>query len=313
MSAFVNGQAVNWAAIRGRWKFAGKCADFEGEGESVSAGGSNFSLGLAVTDRSMDSGKCSVKVTFKGSFEDKSEQAAGVVFGYRSEKHSYVMLQLGAGGRAYSVSEYVPGFGWTPRTQSGSRVNLEPGKQYRLEGEVAGQVVQLKADNVPVVEYLLSRPLEGNQVGLIAAGNQIVKFEDFTADSDKRHVFVAMRFAEPYNTLYSEVIHKQVKELGFEPIRMDEKNGPGIVFQDMQREIQRAEVIIAEITPPNPNVFYELGYAQALNKPTILLARRDTQLPFDIQSYRVVFYDDTIGGKADIEQNLRKHLEAAVG
>ena len=51
-------------------------------------------------------------------------------------------------------------------------------------------------------------------------------------------------------------------------------------------------------------------YAHALNKPTILLAQRGKELPFDIRSYRVIFYDDSIGGKPALERNLQKHLEA---
>ena len=48
-------------------------------------------------------------------------------------------------------------------------------------------------------------------------------------------------------------------------------------------------------SPVNANVFYELGYAHALNKPTILLANRLTEeLPFDISGYRVIFYDDRL-------------------
>jgi hypothetical protein len=51
-----------------------------------------------------------------------------------------------------------------------------------------------------------------------------------------------------------------------------------------------------------------LGYAHALRKPTILLADRDKQLPFDISGYRCLFYENTIGGKAKVEEGLRKHL-----
>jgi nucleoside 2-deoxyribosyltransferase len=91
---------------------------------------------------------------------------------------------------------------------------------------------------------------------------------------------------------------------------MDEMAGPGVILQDMQREIEQAGVVIAEITPPNPNVFYEVGYAHALGKPTILLAQRGIQLPFDIRSFRVVFYTDTIGGKAEVGRSLAKHLLA---
>ena len=67
---------------------------------------------------------------------------------------------------------------------------------------------------------------------------------------------------------------------------------------------------MAEITPPNQNVFYELSYAHALAKPTILLAERGKQLPFDISGYRVLFYDNTIGGKTQVEDGLKKHLTA---
>jgi nucleoside 2-deoxyribosyltransferase len=55
---------------------------------------------------------------------------------------------------------------------------------------------------------------------------------------------------------------------------------------------------------------YELGYAHALQKPTILLANRQIEkLPFDISGYRVIFYDDTIGGKRGIEGLLERYLE----
>lgn len=69
-------------------------------------------------------------------------------------------------------------------------------------------------------------------------------------------------------------------------------------------------MIIAEITPPNPNVFYELGYAHALAKPTILLAEHGRQLPFDISGYRCILYDNSIKGKGELETLLANHLKA---
>jgi hypothetical protein len=163
-----------------------------------------------------------------------------------------------------------------------------------------------------VLKHLLSAPVEGGQVGLIAAGNNRVSFSGVAYSSSKPKAFVVMQFAEPYDTFYREVIQNQAEAAGFEVFRMDEKAGPGVIFQDIQREIEQSKIVIAEITPPNPNVFYELGYAHALRKPTILLAQRDCKLPFDIQSFRVVFYNDTIGGKSDVERNLRQHLDAIV-
>ena len=165
-------------------------------------------------------------------------------------------------------------------------------------------------DEVPVVQHLLSQPLEGKQVGLIAAGNSTISFSNFEVKANRPRAFVAMQFSEPFDTFHREVIRPQAEAAGFEVVRIDEKDGPGIIFQDMQREIEQSEIVIAEISPANTNVFYELGYAHALGKPTILLTRRGSELPFDIRSYRVVLYNDTIGGKPEVERSLRKHLDS---
>jgi nucleoside 2-deoxyribosyltransferase len=88
-------------------------------------------------------------------------------------------------------------------------------------------------------------------------------------------------------------------------------SGPGLIITDIAQEIMEARVIIADITPANPNVYYEVGYAHAIGKPVILIAETPTsQLPFDVSGFRVLRYENTIGGKAKIETGLRKHLDA---
>jgi len=49
----------------------------------------------------------------------------------------------------------------------------------------------------------------------------------------------------------------------------------GLIIEDITPSIQEASIIIADITPDNPNVFYEVGYAHGIKKPTILLSERD--------------------------------------
>jgi len=119
-----------------------------------------------------------------------------------------------------------------------------------------------------------------------------------------------MQFGEPYDTIYREVVKPGAEDAGFDVLRIDETVGPGLIFEDIKREIGEAKVVIAEITAPNQNVFYEVGCAHALNKPTVLLAQRGRELPFDIRSYRVIFYEDTIGGKPSVEKSLAKHLNS---
>lgn len=308
-----NGFRPNWAPILGKWSIADEIQKFHGEGRSAIAHGQSFPIGLAVTNAQMQSGSCRVTIQFSAPVSREDHQAAGIVLGYHSPEQHYVFAQLGAGQSAYSLGEYVSGFGWRPLTSTGELENLVKDRDYELQINLVGQELKILVDSVPVMQHLLAHPLEGRQVGLIAAGRHEVSFSNFSITTGRPRAFVVMKFSEPYNTFYEEVIQRQAQAAGYDVLRIDEKAGPGIIFQDIQREIQQAELVIAEITPANPNVFYELGYAHALGKPTILLAQRETQLPFDISSFRVVFYNDTIGGKAEVERNLRKHLDAIGG
>ncbi len=299
---------ARWAVIQGVWDISPEELLYKGGPESYQAHGQLFAMGLAVSNRALQHGRCRVDVKFAPS-DGGGHFAGGLVIGFRAPERYYVQVQLGAGPAAYTVSEFVPGFGWKPIYSVGPQSLLQPNRTYTLEAQVQGQEIRVKIDSVQILEVLLSRPLEGKQTGLIAAGSGNVHFSRFEVSGDKPKIFVAMEYREPFDTFYHKVIKPQA-ESRFDVVRMDEKVGPGVIFQDMQREISQADVVIAEITPANPNVFYELGYAHALGKPTVLLAQRGGKLPFDISSFRVVFYDDTIGGKSQVEEDLSKHLDA---
>jgi len=303
---------LNWVPVLGQWDISRTNQKFLGEGPKAATQTQSFSVGLAVSSASMQTGNCRVQIQFSQPFDGR-EQAAGIVLGYRSSEQPYVVAELGASGGAYSIAESISGFGWRQLAATGQRQNLQMNRDYLLEVSLSGQELRVSVDGVPILQHLLAHPLEGRQVGLIATGNSEVSFSGFSYKGTSPKAFVVMQFAEPYDTFYREVIQKQAEAAGYEVFRIDEKAGPGVIFQDIQKEIEQAEVVIAEITPANPNVFYELGYAHALGKPTILLAQRGAQLPFDIRSFRVVFYNDTIGGKAEVERNLSKHLEAITG
>lgn len=301
---------LHWAPVMGRWH-DGTPVRYQGQGAEAVSHDQTFPVGLNVSNRTLKSGQASVEVVFKKAFGEL-HQTAGLVIGYHSPDARYVMGQLGAAQTAYSVGEHMPAFGWRTLVGAGSALNLVHDRPYVLTLDLSGQRLRMSVAGVPVIEHLLARPLDGSQVGLIAAGSGEIEFRDFRISPSKPKAFVAMKFDEPYDTFYREVIRKQAESLGLDVVRIDEKAGPGVIFQDIQREIEQSDVVIAEITPQNVNVFYELGYAHALGKPTILLAQRGAELPFDIRSYRVVFYNDTIGGKPEVERNLNRHLEAVL-
>jgi nucleoside 2-deoxyribosyltransferase len=146
-----------------------------------------------------------------------------------------------------------------------------------------------------------------------------VEFSDLQVIRYKPKAFVIMKFGEPFDSLYSAVIKpdSDSEKAVFDMHRADETLGPGSIPEDIVRNLIDADLVIAEISSTrkhgfNANVFYELGYAHSLSKPTILLVREGTQLPFDIRHHRVIFYEDSPDGRLKLKNELQKHLEASV-
>ncbi len=121
------------------------------------------------------------------------------------------------------------------------------------------------------------------------------------------------RWPQDESDIY-EIDHQQLDWLlgGLEMHQQhaDETYGPGLIISDISKQIIDSKIIIADITPANPNVYYEVGYAHALNKPTILIAEKPTELPFDVSPFRTLFYENSIRGKKQVEDGLRKHIQA---
>jgi len=104
--------------------------------------------------------------------------------------------------------------------------------------------------------------------------------------------FVVMPFATPIGTYYSLVFEPAIRKAGLTPARADsEIFGIGKIIDQIWKGINDAKVLVAELTTRNPNVFYELGLAHALNKPVVLVAGKEEDVPFDLRHIRVIYYD----------------------
>jgi hypothetical protein len=294
-----------WAAISGRWKFLKTGAKYLGPDE-----GANFKLGIARASQRFQDGTIKTNIKLKRNIDT----TAGVVIGYQSPDAPYAVVSIGGWNRAYDIGEYSPGVGWKSLIAAGALSNLPPDQTLALEVRVVGQTIEMAVDEVDVLRYVLPRPIEGSGFGLYAFGDAEIEFSDTTVAGIQPRMFVMMPFREPFDTLYRDVILPIAKDAGFNVNRVDEVFTPGIILNDIQQQIEQAHAVVADISTHNPNVFYELGYAHALRKPAVLLARRpqtkDEELPFDIRGYRAIFYDDTIGGKKAVESLLRQTLRA---
>ncbi len=108
---------------------------------------------------------------------------------------------------------------------------------------------------------------------------------------DSRLIFVLTPFNDRYREDYN-VIREACTNAGYKCVRGDEKFFTGDIFPEMLKLIVKARLIIANLNGRNPNVLYELGIAQALDKPVILIAKEPEKLPVDIKSKRFLIYSD---------------------
>jgi hypothetical protein len=153
-----------------------------------------------------------------------------------------------------------------------------------------------------------------SQVGLLLASTEPIEVRNFYVEEETPKAFVVMQFTESFNTLFEEVIKPVCRQFGYNAIRGDDSFTSGSIINEITQSIQDASVVIADITPDNPNVYYEVGYAHALNKPTILLSDKARDiLPFDVSGFRTLFYEDSIGGKRKVQESLIKHLQSVRG
>jgi nucleoside 2-deoxyribosyltransferase len=125
---------------------------------------------------------------------------------------------------------------------------------------------------------------------------------------------VLMSFADEARPIYDDHIRKVVVEqCGLECRRADDVFKAGQTMESVWEQMNRARVIVADVSGRNPNVFYELGIAHTLGKPVILITRSEDDVPFDLRHLRFVEYEYTPQGCQELERKLREAIQAVVG
>jgi len=74
-------------------------------------------------------------------------------------------------------------------------------------------------------------------------------------------------------------------------IRADKMPRPGVITSQIIQYLVQAELVIADLTDHNPNVFYELAVRHAMKKPVVQLIQVGQRIPFDIAQMRTIIYD----------------------
>ena len=112
--------------------------------------------------------------------------------------------------------------------------------------------------------------------------------------------------------LFDHVIEPACDKFNFNPIRADKIATTGLITNKVIKNLRDAEIVVADLTGHNPNVFYELGVRHALNKHVILIKNQKDKRPFDIQSINIIDYLSLDDPKEmqKLKNNVIKHIES---
>ena len=110
----------------------------------------------------------------------------------------------------------------------------------------------------------------------------------------KPFIFVLMPFDSEYDDIYKFGIKGAANEVGAYVERLDEQIFSEGMLDRIFNQISRADVIVADMTGRNPNVFYEVGYAHALGKIVLLLTQDTSDIPFDLKHRQHTEYSGSI-------------------
>lgn len=118
----------------------------------------------------------------------------------------------------------------------------------------------------------------------------------------RQYGFVAMPFGDKQlDTLYRKYIQKGIENAGFAVRRIDEIPFTKSITVKIFQVIRDAHFVILITSKLNPNVFYEGGYALALEKHIITCAPRISHLPFNIRDHRCIVYQ---GSQKEFSQQI---------
>lgn len=110
-----------------------------------------------------------------------------------------------------------------------------------------------------------------------------VFLRDLRVDIEPGTAFVAMPFSNELRSRHTDVIVPALREEGIVAWRADDVYTTASIMENIVQLLQRAELVIADLTGRNPNVLYELGLASAWGKKVILLSTGVDDIPVDLR------------------------------
>ena len=133
------------------------------------------------------------------------------------------------------------------------------------------------------------------------------------ADSSK--AFVAMWFDPSTHDAWEGGFKLAIREAGYEPMRIDQKEHVNKICDEIVAEIRRARFVVADFTHGDSGVrggvYYEAGFAHGLDIPIIFTCRADMlkEIHFDTRQFNHITWEDP----EELKEKLENRIAAVIG
>jgi len=139
--------------------------------------------------------------------------------------------------------------------------------------------------------------------------NRVYELEK-NINKDSKKVFVAMSFAKEMDEVWERGFKEAIKELGFEPVRVDEIEHNEKICDVIIAQIKKSKFLVADFTGNRGGVYYEAGFAKGLGIPVIFTCKEGEEeyLHFDTRQYNHIIWKDI----DDLKKQLKDRIEATI-
>ena len=128
-----------------------------------------------------------------------------------------------------------------------------------------------------------------------------------TAEYEPDTAFVMMQI-DPQKPELEDIcnaIKECFAQFGIEAVRADDIEHEDVITRKITERIRVSEFLIADLTGARPSVYYEIGYAHALNRKVIMFRSSGAELHFDLAAYNCPQYSNL----TDLKNQLMRRLE----
>jgi nucleoside 2-deoxyribosyltransferase len=168
-----------------------------------------------------------------------------------------------------------------------------------------------------ITQYLQEQGLMTELLSVGEAKRRLTAKGYMTADelrarrAASTQAFVAMAFTNEMKRMYQQAIEPAIREAGFSPMVISEKEHANKIDDEIIAEIRRSAFLVADFTEHRQNVYFETGFAIGLARHVVWTCRKDQikDLHFDIRQYNCVDWVDA----ADLARRLQLRIEGSFG